>query len=78
MLKSKTFVVYTENKEEFDSVGYNVLREKILEKVNEDLGSLKIINVIEEKWVSEIRPRQDNSSTWFDRRYLRLIVYYLE
>ena len=78
MLKSKTFVIYTENKEEFDSVGYNVLREKILEKVNEDLGSLKIMSVIEEKWVSEIRPRQDNSSTWFDRRYLRLIVYYLE
>lgn len=78
MLKSKTFLIYTENKEEFDSVGYNDLREKILDKINEELGSIRIINVIEEKWISEIRPRQDNSSTWFDRRYLRLIVYYQE
>ena len=78
MLKSKTFLIYTENKEEFDSVGYNDLRQKILDKINQELGNVRIVTVIEEKWIGEIRPRQDNSSTWFNRRYLRLIVYYQE
>lgn len=49
-------------------------------KLNEELDKIckkyKIININHAFYTQEIRPRMDNSSTWYDQDYIRFHVWY--
>ena len=50
------------------------------EKLNEFLAGsargARVVGVESEVWVREVRPKPSDSSTWYDRTYMRLSVWY--
>ena len=70
--------VNSDMKKEQDFEG--TLADLACEQLNKALSSLrydtKVISINETMWTSEIRPREDNSNTWYNRDYLKLSVYY--
>ena len=79
-LKYKTYQTATTNNnpEGKYELTWENLRQETIAKFNDDvmIDADDIITTLEDYQVREIRPRMDNSGTWYDERIFTLRVYY--
>ena len=80
ILKYKTYQATTTNNnpEGKYELTWEDLRQETIVKFNNDvmIGADDIITTLEDYQEREIRPRMDNSKTWYKERIFTLRVYY--
>lgn len=78
LIQYKTYQTVTDNSEGKFKLTWEKLRQEALDKLNNDIvvHAEKILSIAENLSIEDIRPRMDNSSSWYQKRIFTLKVYY--